>query len=440
MNSQLLKAKAKKNKFFSKVRVNYTSDDSLTDDDENNLDLDILGDILIGKYISIKYLGRGTFSKIWLVYDINDNIFRVAKIFDKDSFKEYENESVVLNTIGNDCNNIVKHYDAFILDKNGQTYKIIIFELLGVSLLEIINDIYENKLDLKLEIILNIYRQILEGFNYLHSKNIIHCDIKPDNILFDILPNNILKLTKYLLQFNLPEVLIEFNESFMPSDIMEYNKNKRKNLKKKIKLKTYKALRDYLLEKIKTFNYIDINVYDYNRILNNDFTIKIIDFSNSEFKDDISQSELYVRAYRPIENIINLNYNCKADIWVIGCIFYEILTGLELFENCSGSNSIERSRMHLYKISKTFGSINKNIIMNCDLYDDYFFKDKLNLKGFSNLPEVLPFNELLRKNIIMTCNNDLMSKLTHFLKLFFEYNPNLRIDITNLLNYLNNFK
>ena len=52
------------------------------------------------------------------------------------------------------------------------------------------------------------------------------------------------------------------------------------------------------------------------------FKVYEIDFSNSELKDDISEEEIFINEYRPIENIINIGYNCKVDVWVIGCIFY----------------------------------------------------------------------------------------------------------------------
>ena len=86
MQSQLLKAKAKKNIFFNKKKQYESSDsdsaDSLTSDDEDNLDLEITGDLLNNKYLSIKYLGRGTFSKVWFVYDLEKKEYHIAKIFD----------------------------------------------------------------------------------------------------------------------------------------------------------------------------------------------------------------------------------------------------------------------------------------------------------------------------------------------------------------------
>ena len=53
MNSQLLKAKFKKDKFFNSVKDCDSSDDSLSSDDESNLELEITGIILNNRYIAI---------------------------------------------------------------------------------------------------------------------------------------------------------------------------------------------------------------------------------------------------------------------------------------------------------------------------------------------------------------------------------------------------
>ena len=175
MNSQLLKAKFKKDKFFNSIKEPDSSDDSLTSDDENNLELEITGVILNTHYIAIKYLGRGTFSKIWLVYDLETDVCKVAKIFDNESFDEYENELTIFEKIKN-YDYLVELFDFFDLDRNNKCYKVIIYELLGVSLLNIINDIYDSKYTLSPVILTNIFKQIIEGFRYIHSVKIIHCE------------------------------------------------------------------------------------------------------------------------------------------------------------------------------------------------------------------------------------------------------------------------
>ena len=447
-NLLILKAKQKQKKYFKLIQNNNDSDsdDSLSDDDIEKLETNTVGDILNNRYIFLKYIGKGTFSRVWLVYDILENLCKAAKIFNDDSIDEYDSELLIMKKLNEESSNmyLVKFYDNFNYINNT---KVIITEVLGISLLDIINDINDKELPLNIDNVLNLYKQILEGFNYMHTKNIIHCDIKPDNILTNILSYNIEKIINFINTMELSVILENFITKLIPEDYYDYNKNKRKHVKKKIRNKSYKALSDYIITKLNSININDEEKkeYDKQKILDNNFCIKIIDFSNSELKDDISEDEIFINEYRPIENILNIGYNCKVDIWVIGCIFYEILTGLELFSNCCDNNldqissKVDKSKIHLYKITKIFGKINKTILDNCDFYDTYFFNDKIKFKNSYLLDDIEPFNKQVERNIILNFNTIIINKLIDFIKLCFEYNPNIRLDCSNLLIVLNNF-
>ena len=68
MKNALLKARAKKHKFNKrkeKVREEEDSDVSISDDDEELYSEDMVGNLLNGKYMIVKYLGKGSFSKVW---------------------------------------------------------------------------------------------------------------------------------------------------------------------------------------------------------------------------------------------------------------------------------------------------------------------------------------------------------------------------------------
>lgn len=401
----------------------YNSDEYISDDESTvNLEAQILNN----RYICLMFLSNGSFSSVWLVYDIIDFNLKSAKIYNK-SPDEFNNEKQIFERINTDNKNIVECFDIF--EEEG--LMVIVTELLGISLLDIMNDMNSNKYTLFTPNIKYMFYQILNGMNELHSKGVIHADIKPDNILLNILPNNIKIVSSFISKLNILEVYNQIQSQLMPEDFDSFNRNKKKMVKRKIKQKTYKLIRDYLFKKIdfSSIQKLERN-YDVDRILEHKFILKIIDFSNSELEDHISQNELYIRCYRPLENIINIDYNKKSEIWAIGCLFYEMITGLPLFQIKRYNTETETNKNHIYTILKTFKHQSyTEIIRASDFYDIFFINDELKNKPRYS---VLDFKEKLIQNSNIEIDIDEMNQ---FLLCFFVYNINLRPDCKILLNH-----
>ena len=401
----------------------YNSDEYISDD-ESTVNLE--SQILNNRYICLMFLSNGSFSSVWLVYDIIDFNLKSAKIY-HNSPDEFNNEKQIFEIINTDNKNIVECVDIF--EEEG--LMVIVTELLGISLLDIMNDMNSNKYTLFTPNIKYIFYQILNGMNELHSKGVIHADIKPDNILLDILPNNIKIVSNFISKLNIFEVYNQIQSQIMPEDFDSFNRNKKKMVKRKIKQKTYKLIKDYLFKKIdfSTIQKLERN-YDVDRILEHKFILKIIDFSNSELEDHISQNELYIRCYRPLENIINIDYNKKSEIWAIGCLFYEMITGLPLFQIKRYNTETETNKNHIYTILETFKHQSyKEIIRASDFYDIFFINDELKNKPRYS---VLNFKEKIIQNSNIEVDIDEMNQ---FLLCFFVYNINLRPDCKILLNH-----
>ena len=425
MKRLILKAQGKKKKSI------YSSDDYISDEEP---DINIVSHILSNRYICLFFLSKGAFSSVWVVYDIVDFKLRSAKIF-HNSPDEFYNEKLIyekINTIKN--KNIVECYDIF----EDNNLMIIITELLGVSLMDIINDMYDRRYSLFIHNIKFMFTQILNGVREIHSHGIIHADIKPDNILLDILPSKIITLKKTLEELHLQDLYTTIYNSLIPEDYETFTKNKKKMVKRKIKTKTIRTIRDYLFEK-NDFNEIsklkientDYIGYNTEILYTQHYTLKMIDFSNSEFLNNISQTELYIRSYRPIENILNIDYNKKSEIWAIGCLFYELITGVPLFNIKSGVGETEKNIDHIYNILETFKTQNYNYkcIENSDFYDNFFTNRTLKIK---DRYEVLDLKQkLIHKSIIEIEVDDIYM----FISLFFVFNTDLRPDCTILMNH-----
>ncbi|CAH8875551.1 unnamed protein product [Trichobilharzia szidati] len=59
--------------------------------------------------------------------------------------------------------------------------------------------------------------------------------------------------------------------------------------------------------------------------------IKIIDFGSATFDNDHHSTTIQTRHYRAPEVVMELGWNRSADVWSVGCILYELVTGRCLF-------------------------------------------------------------------------------------------------------------
>lgn len=59
--------------------------------------------------------------------------------------------------------------------------------------------------------------------------------------------------------------------------------------------------------------------------------VKVIDFGSASFLDNQSYDLLQTKPYRAPEVCFGCNFDFSADMWSLGCIVYELLTGKVLF-------------------------------------------------------------------------------------------------------------
>jgi len=122
-----------------------------------------------------KRLGSGSFSDVYSVYDKKNNR-EVALKINKINNDDFDNEISILSTLKQkETHNITKMFESF--SYNDKQY--IIFKMYNISLKEYIK-LNESSITKTLD----ISNKISNGLVFLKKNNIIHCDIKPENILF----------------------------------------------------------------------------------------------------------------------------------------------------------------------------------------------------------------------------------------------------------------
>ncbi|CAD8112687.1 unnamed protein product [Paramecium primaurelia] len=119
----------------------------------------------------IQKIGEGAFGKVYKAFDQTTKKIVAVKVLNTDEEQE------LLSSLNH--NNIVKHI-------RGSTQLLVMEYMEGGSLKNYMN---ENP-NLNEEQCIQIMKSILSGLTYLHQHNVIHRDIKPDNILLtkDLVP------------------------------------------------------------------------------------------------------------------------------------------------------------------------------------------------------------------------------------------------------------
>ena len=229
----------------------------------------------IGDYTLHQLLGKGSFGEVYLTTKGNNPELLATKKLDKKqtdrpSVKKYfDNEISIMKELNHP--NIVRFYDLL---TSYSHYYVIMEYCNGGSLTKCLKK-YKHlyRKPFTQEIVQYLMRQIIDGLKYIHSKKIIHRDIKLDNIL------------------------VTFK-----SDI---DKNNLNMLSSKVKI-------------------IDFGLAT--RLGPEDLTFTALG-------SPINMDPLILKKYNKAGGYEQLQgYNEKADIWSLGTICYELLTGEAIFK------------------------------------------------------------------------------------------------------------
>ena len=229
----------------------------------------------IGDYTLYQLLGKGSFGEVYLTTKANNPEILATKKLDKKqtdrpSVKKYfDNEISIMKELNHP--NIVRFYDLLTSKSH---YYVIMEYCNGGSLSKCLRK-YKNlyRKPFTQEIVQYLMRQIIDGLKYIHSKKIIHRDIKLDNIL------------------------VTFK-----SDI---DKNNLNMLSAKVKI-------------------IDFGLAT--RLGPEDLTFTALG-------SPINMDPIILKKYNKAGGYEQLQgYNEKADIWSLGTICYELLTGEAIFK------------------------------------------------------------------------------------------------------------
>lgn len=155
----------------------------------------MIGSILDGRYLLISIIGRGGSSVVFNAFDRQAETTVAIKLFNESELspeevpaakKQFATEVRILSLLSHP--NIVGYRGSNL--KSRQMYFVMEYAD-GLTLKEYL---YRKKVIPQKELF-DIATQILSAFSHMHEKGVVHCDIKPHNII--ILPNKKIKITDF---------------------------------------------------------------------------------------------------------------------------------------------------------------------------------------------------------------------------------------------------
>jgi len=363
--------------------MSLSSNESGSNSESTDIDFQtIFGKILNNNYLVFHVLGQGSYAVVWMAYDIKKDKFCAIKMQNPEDSKHGEREVNFFKKIHKSCEYLTNTCDNFVCTIENNTYICMVLELMAGSVFDLIRQgKYEN--GLPLNVVKIIMKQLLIAMDVLITKfKIVHTDIKPDNILL------------YGVSKKCAIIIEDFNKQKF--------KNKYKNYKKKLSDKESKirAAAD-VLAKMKTLDKFedDIDESSENSEANQECLIddsfidptklltKLSDFGSILNFDDLNH-EIQTRYYRSPEAILKYDINEKTDMWSVGCILYELLTGELLFDP-DKLDGFDRDKKHIFDFQSILGCIPNELLQKAKKYK-LFFKENGQMKGINQIINYCP--------------------------------------------------
>jgi dual specificity tyrosine-phosphorylation-regulated kinase 2/3/4 len=167
-----------------KIRPNTSGASNFGFDDSSHHYRCSLGDHIAYRYEIRAILGKGAFGQVLRCYDHKGrrNVALKVIVNTPQMHQQGEIEVAILERIRQapafDGSNIVRSLDSFLF----RSHPCVTFEVLGQNLFEWIRSFGGRPIEIVR--IRAIGKCILTALTFLHANSVVHCDIKPENILF----------------------------------------------------------------------------------------------------------------------------------------------------------------------------------------------------------------------------------------------------------------
>jgi serine/threonine protein kinase len=242
----------------------------------------------IKDYILLNLIGKGSFGEVYLTQKVNYPYYLATKIMDVRTINPILQGYLLTEMSLMQNFNHPNIIHLFDLLQTNTHYYVIMEYCNGGTLSSCLEKYGK---PFPIEIIQHLMRQIVNGLKYIHFNRIIHRDLKPDNILLNF-----------------------------------------KNIEDKNNMNLLSA---------------EVKIIDFGLARQ----LKQNELANTAIGSPIHMDPLILKKYNKAGGYEKLQgYNEKADIWSLGTIFYQMLTGEQLF-NVSGMDELQKKiELGYYKL------------------------------------------------------------------------------------------
>ena len=397
---------------FSKTDTETTDNSTETDSVGSDFSDEMIRDIfsekpVIKNYNLIKELGSGSASNVWLCYDIKKKKYQAIKIQFPEKYDEGLFEAKILSRLKG-TKNIMNIHNYFSVSEDGDKFLCSVFDLFYGSLYDLMKyKKYENGFDKTTA--LNIFGQILNGVKLMHKKHkITHCDLKPDNIFIKGVSD---KNKKIIEMYNKMDFHKLYKDELMNvwkakgNSMTTFNK-----MPSKLKLKCRINVNKRMIESInKKLNRCDD--FKVNKNIFKDPYVCIGDFGLCSEEDEDYNDDFGTVYYRAPEVILLGTITRKVDLWALGCILFELLTGQILFD--PSKKKYSRDFNHIVDMIRLCGEFPKKFRKTTKRCKDFFHSDMSLLHDVNTSRVTL--NELVDSDV--TLDEDSQALILAFLKI-----------------------
>jgi len=147
----------------------------------------------------------------------------------------------------------------------------------------------------------------------------------------------------------------------------------------------------------------------------------VVDLGNACWTHRHFTEEIQTRQYRAPEVLIGNKYDTSADMWSLGCICFELLTGDLLFDPRAGDD-YDRDEDHLAMFQELLGKMPKKLA-TAGKYSKNYFNKKGDLKHIHQL-KFWPVDEVLQDKYHF--GQDEAEDIANFVLPLLEFNPKHR--------------